>query len=227
MSIFRAMSMTCPNCRKESVHDAVFSVNADRRLGLRNEIVDETFQRATCPHCGTEFRLDPEFVFVHAAKHQWIAAYPLAKMAHWQALEGEAAVLFDKVYGAEASERLQEAGRALNRRITFGWAGLREKLVAADKGLDDVTIELCKAAVLRGSEESPIAAESELRLLDAGPKQLVFGWIRSEDESTAETLGVSRELYDEIAADADGGWAALRADLGAGGWVDLNRMMLA
>lgn len=227
MSIFQTMTVACPACRKTADYQAVHSVNADRRADLREAILADAFQSNDCPHCRKTFRLDPEFVYVHAARSQWIGAYPLAKLAQWQALEECTPALFDRTYGAEASPRLQEIGRGMKPRITFGWGGLREKLFCGEHGLDDVVVELCKAAVLRGAESSPIAAESELRLLEVQGEQLVFGWLRASDQNVGDRVGLDRSVYDEIAADADGDWGELREGVTAGWWVDLNRLMLA
>lgn len=227
MSVFRSIRVACPNCGKAASHDAVYSVNADRRPDLRASIVDQSFQRAECAACGSAFRLDPEFVFVHAGARQWIAAYPLARLPDWKALETEAARLFDRAYGEEASEFLQAQGRTLVRRVTFGWAGLREKLVAADDGLDDVAVELCKAAILRSASQALIDGRVDLRLLGSDAERLSFGWLLTDTEELLETLSVAREMYDEIAGDPQDDWAELRSDLGSGLHVDLNRLLLA
>jgi hypothetical protein len=227
MSIFRSISVACPNCGSASMHNAVYSVNADRRPDLRVDIIEESFQRSECPSCGTAFRLDPEFVFVDAGARQWIAAYPVAKLPQWKELETEAARLFDRVYGAEASEFLQAQGKTLVQRVTFGWAALREKLVAADQVLDDVAIELCKAAILRSASEAPIDGQVDLRLLGADAERLSFGWLLADNEELIETLSVARAMYDEIATDVENDWADLRADLTSGLHVDLNRLVLA
>ena len=227
MSIFRSINLACPACGKACAYNAVYSVNADRRPDLRVDIIEESFQRSECPSCGTAFRLDPEFVYVDAGARQWIAAYPLAKLSQWKTLEAEAQRLFDRVYGEEASEFLQTQGKTLVRRVSFGWAGLREKLAIAATGLDDVAIELCKAAILRSASAAPVDGRVDLRLLDADADRLSFGWLLAQDEALVETLSLARPMYDEIASDAGDDWADLRADLTSGLHVDLNRLMLA
>jgi hypothetical protein len=227
MSIFHSLSVACPKCAEVAAHDTVYSVNADRRPDLRVEITEESFQRARCPSCGAEFRLDPEFVFVDAGARQWIAAYPLAKLSRWKELEGQAQGLFDRVYGEDASDVLRDQGRSFARRVTFGWASLREKLVVADRGLDDVAVELCKAAILRSAAQAPIDGRVDLRLLDADDERLSFGWLLSDNEQVIEALDLARPMYEEVASDAGDDWADLRSDLTAGLYVDLNRLMLA
>ena len=64
MSIFKAMQLTCPVCRKAFDYEAVHSVNADRRPDLRAAILDGSFQQVDCPSCRARFRLDPSFNYL-------------------------------------------------------------------------------------------------------------------------------------------------------------------
>ena len=128
--------------------------------------------------------------------------------------------------GHRAIELLRKTGAMLQPRMTFGWAALREKVLIADLALDDATVELCKAAVLRASKAVPLSAGIELRLVDADDDALTMVWIRSAFESPGDALRVSRRLYDEIAEDAGGDWSALRGELTQGMFVDLSRLLL-
>jgi hypothetical protein len=229
MSIFTEIKVRCPVCGADNDFSAVRSVNADRRADLRAAILDETFQRTTCTTCAASFRVDPDFAYVNADRGQWIAARPLVRLVDWKEQEQGAAETFHRVYGSGASAAVQAIGKKVRPRITFGWAALREKLVIVAHDLDDVSIELAKAAVIRGSVEAPIGSNTELRLLgvDASDRSLVFGWLQSSDEAEGSKLRLQRGVYDEIRADANGDWADLRAGVDAGLFVDLNRMMLA
>ena len=225
MSIFRTTALKCPACGTAVDFEAVYSVNADRRPDLRAAILDGTFQEQACPSCGEAFRLDPEFNLLDTQRGQWIAAAPLNSLRHWKDLEDRAKALFERAYGAEASEGAQAIGRKLQTRVTFVWPALAEKLLAIDHELDDLTIELCKAWIMR-SVDSPIGAESELRLLSVDDTQLGFGWLLAADGALGPTMKVERSLYEQIDADEDGGWEELRAEIGAGYFVDINRLMI-
>ncbi|MGZ5241058.1 MAG: hypothetical protein ACXWCN_13120, partial [Caldimonas sp.] len=133
---------------------------------------------------------------------------------------------FERVYGPRSSPFIQAIGKRLVRRLAFGWAAVREKLVIADLGLDDVTVELCKSAVLRASASAPVGLGAEMRLLGADETHLGFAWLRSLDESVLQTVRANRKLYDEIAADEGGEWKPLRGQLG-GMLVDLERLLVA
>lgn len=226
MSIFRPVALHCPACNTALQFEAVHSVNADTRPELRAAIVDNAFQQESCPSCGAGFRLDPQFNLVDTGRGEWIVAAPLARLLHWQDVEQQARALFEHAYGAGAPDPVQEVGRALRPRVTFGWPALREKLLAHDLGIDDVSLELCKAYIMR-NVDSPVSAESELRLLGADTDALHLTWLSSADGAPGPALKLARSAYAQIAADEDGDWDALRETLSAAYFVDINRLLMA
>jgi hypothetical protein len=225
MSMFRKMTVACPQCGTSVNFMVVISVNADRRADLRAAILNGSFQRQPCPKCGKAFRLDPEMTYINVSRGQWIAAYPVAKLGQWKELEEQARESFAQAYGPQAPVAARQMGAGMKPRITFGWGGLREKLVAADHQLDDVTLELVKLAIVRTSKTSPLSNDTELRLIDVEGDKLVMAWIRAQTEQVVEALKVPRKLYDDIIAD-EPGWHALREELSAGLFVDMNRLLV-
>ena len=225
MSQFTIATVVCPACSTEVTFDLVHSVNADRMPSLRAEILARTFQSKACPACGTEFRVQPEFNYVEHGRDLWIAALPLPRLPHWQEEEVAAEARFERVYGPRSSPFIQAIGQRLARRLAFGWAAVREKLVIADLGLDDVTVELCKSAVLRASASAPVGLGAEMRLLGGDENHLAFAWMRSLDESLLQPVRVKRALYDEITADEGSDWQPLRQQLG-GMFVDVGRLLI-
>jgi hypothetical protein len=226
MSLFYPINVACPSCGEPVRFMASASVNADRRPDFREQILDGQFQREICGHCKTSFRLEPELNYLDIGRNQWIAVFPVKKLASWPELEALALATFAEAYGEGASDPAREIGVDLKPRLVFGWAALREKIAAADAGLDDVTLELLKIALLRGMEDAPLAAGTELRFVEAEGDELVIVWIASATEILVESLRVPRALYDEIAADQTG-WAPLREEISAGYFVDALRLMAA
>jgi hypothetical protein len=128
--------------------------------------------------------------------------------------------------GLEAEVRIglvTAPGRKL--RISFGCGGLREKLIAVDHQLDDVTLELVKLAIVRNSESSPLSNENELRFVDIKKEKLVMAWIHAPTEHLVELFDVPRQLYDDIAGSQEG-WQSLREELSAGAFVAMNRFLV-
>lgn len=227
MSLFKSLTLRCPSCGTDQPFDAVHSVNADRRPDLRVAILNDQFQRVACSNCSAPLRLDPDFTLLDQARGLWVNAAPLAELENWQTHEAQAQATFDEAYGSGAPSGAQDIGRTLKARVTFGWAGLREKLLSAENGLDDVAIELCKMALMRSGAPMQLQNDTELRLIEVAGDELVFAWVRASDEAGGETITVARALYDDIAADSDGNWGKLRARFSAGPFVDLQRTLIA
>src|ERR1051325_6535756 len=223
--MFRTMTIHCPACGEALEFKVALSVNADRRPDLRAAIIDETFQIEPCPKCGQTFRLPPELTFVDLGRGQWISAFPLTKIGQWKELEEQARSAFAQAYGSAAPAAARELGAGLKPRIAFGWAGLREKLVAADHQLDDVNLELVKLAIVRTSSSSPLSDETELRFVGVEEDRLLLAWIRARTEEIVEMLKVPRKLYDDIVGNEEG-WQALRKELSAGLFIDMNRLLV-
>jgi hypothetical protein len=226
MSLMKTTALDCPACARPLSFQTAYSVNADRRPDLRAAILDGSFQRMACPHCGAGFRLDCDFTLLDIGRGQWIVAAPVAAVADWEAREAQAREMFERAYGAEAPAIAREVGQRLRPRLVFGWPALREKLVAADHGLDDVALEAVKATVLRSSGAIPGRAIAELRLVAADGDELLLAWQRSYDGAAGEVLSAPRALHDQIAADAGGAWAPLRASFDGALFVDLKRHLV-
>lgn len=225
MSIFRSLNVTCPACGKDFTMQACESVNADRRPDLRDAILDGSFQVETCPHCGERFRLDPRLSYVDIGRGQWISVQPLEDIGDWVGGEDEATDMFDKAYGSQAPQSAREIGDALKPRLVYGWSALREKLVAVEHGLDDVTLELMKLALIQGLEKAPLARGNELRLETADAENLELHWVKAESDEVIERLRVPRELYDGIVND-EAAWAAVRQSTSDGPFVDMQKQYL-
>ena len=226
MSIFRSMQLTCPVCRKPFDYEAVHSVNADRRPDLRQAILDGSFQQVDCRACRARFRLDPSFNYLDVGKGLWIAAEAITELGDWKQREDEARELFERSYGEGASGMAREIGRGMRARLTFGWPALREKILIAENGLDDVSIEACKAAAMRVQAELPLSGDADLRLVAVKGDRLVLAWVNPADGEVGEKLAVSRSLHDEIAADEAGDYDEFKRDYEGALFVDLGRMLI-
>jgi CpXC protein len=225
MSLFENVTLPCPACGEHVEFEAVSSVNADRRPDLRDEILNGTFQSQACSKCQVPFRLDPQMTYLDVGRGQWIIVHPFGSIGDWEALEARARAAYDRSYGAAAPPAARKLGAGLQPRLVFGWAALREKLFAAEHGLNDIDLELTKIAVLRGSVASPVTAETELRLVDIRGDEMIMTWLVAETGEVAQTLAVPRELCDEIAADRTG-WQPLREELTGRFVVDMQQLML-
>ena len=227
MSIFVSRNIACPACGAAVPFEMVHSVNADRRPDLRLAILARRFQRQECPACGKSFRLDPEFNYLDMGRGQWIAAAPVSALAEWQQRESDASTLFARAYGEDAPDSVRALAARVRPRLTFGWPALREKLLIAAHGLDDVAVEACKATAMRGSDELPFSAASDLRLLVAQKDRLVFAWQDNADAELGDWMAMPRALHDEVVADHDRRWPSFKSGFDGALFVDLARDLLA
>lgn len=224
MSIFQTVKTRCPMCDAEVSFELVHSVNAGRRPDLRAAILDRSFQRQACPGCGHSFRMAPEFSYLDVGRKQFIAVYPGDKLAQWGEYERRSQASFAKAYGpGSGAEKL---GAQMQTRCVFGWGALNEKLIAADAGIDDRTLELAKIAVMRSLDAMTLGADREFRCVGTTASEFVVGWLRTSTEELDGELAIARSLLADVEADAEA-WAELRGQVVGPMFVDYQRAMMA
>ncbi|MBX3607219.1 MAG: CpXC domain-containing protein [Piscinibacter sp.] len=226
MSIFRNLDANCPGCDTPVTFELVYSVAADRRPDLREAILDGSFQRKACPTCGTQFRAEPEFSYMDISLGLYIGVWPVSMRAKWREQAERTQKVFDDMLGPGASREAQEIGKRLQARAVFGWAALVEKILARQAGIDDRTLEIAKAMVMRNLDTMPVPGAQEFRLLRLEDEDPVFGWVRTSDGVASNAVRVPRKLIGEIEATPEK-WEPLRERIGDGLVVDLQREMLA
>jgi hypothetical protein len=226
MSIFRTVQATCPGCNTPVPFQLVFSVAADRRPDLREAILDGSFQREACPSCGTVFRADPEFSYMDIQRGQYIGVWPASKRPQWRECAERTREVFDETLGAGATREAREIGDGLEARVVFGWAALVEKILCRQAGIDDRTLEIAKALVMRNADTIRLPGAREYRLVRFDGDDPVLAWVSSDNGSVVDASRVPRKLIAEIEA-APEQWQELRDSVSEGMVVDLQRELLA
>jgi hypothetical protein len=171
------------------------------------------------------FRPPPRLTYLDVGRGQWILAIPATRLDAWSELETYCREAFDLAYGTQASASARAIGQGLAARIVMGWAALREKLLCRELGLDDVTLELVKLAVISTVTGAPLGDDTELRLDLLTDESFELVWIKSATEARLASLSVPRSLESDIDAAAPE-WAPLRATLSASPFVDYTRLLL-
>lgn len=225
MSLFHTENLGCPACGSVAPREIAGSVAATRRPDLRDEILNDTFQRFDCVACGKSFRVNPTLTYMDVARGTWILTLPCADRPHWDAFESGALSMFDDSFGPEAPAAARSLGERLKVRVTFGWSGLREKLLCEVHGIDDAQLELLKLLLWRTTESGRLRETASLRLIDRGAGgELVMAWLSDADESGSEVVTVPSSLLADIAADP--GWHSARAALSGGPFVDAAKLLV-
>lgn len=224
MSIFHPAVVTCAKCGTEARAERNASVNVDRRPELREEILDGRFQATPCGKCGTRLRLPPHFIYLDVGRNLWLAAEPADMLEDWPEVEEEVEKVYARAFGDLAPPAARELGSTMRARLAFGWAAVREKLLCDDLGLDDVTLELLKIAIMREVNDAPMADQTELRLVGGNAEALEFAWVVTATEEYLNGLTVPRAAYDDIVAQAED-WEPVRENFQGVKLVDLRRLI--
>jgi hypothetical protein len=224
MSLFFDATVTCGQCGTATPIRLAGSINADNRPDLRAAILDGAFQAETCPGCGTSLRLPVHLSYLDMGRGNWILAEGAERLTEWREIETAAHAVFEQSYGPGANPLAHELGRGLRPRLVFGWPALREKLLCDDLGLDDITVELVKLAMLRAIPGAPLDEAQELRLVDGEPDALHFAWLDSLTEAHGLGTTVPRDIVAEVEAEP---WRDLRARVAEGMFVDQRRLFFA
>lgn len=225
MSIFHPAELVCAHCGAHNTVQRTASVNADRRPELRAAIIDRSFQQMQCGSCGIAMRLAPHLTYLDVRRGQWFMVEPASTIERWQSAEREAFATWDRAFGSQATPQGRELGEALQARLVLGWPALREKLLCAELGMDDVTLELLKIDLLRDMEAPPLADQTELRLVAGDAALLRFDWMEVASERVLEGLEVTRDAYDAQVTAADD-WADLRTQFEGTLLVDWRRLLV-
>lgn len=225
MSLFHTESIACPSCGAKAEREIAGSVAAARRPDLRQAILDDSFQKIACEACGTSFRITPTLTYMDVTRGTWILTLPCADRPLWDTFERGALEIFSDSFGAAAPPAARGLGERLKVRVTFGWSGLREKLLCEEYGIDDTALELLKLLLIRTTEAGHVTEDAALRLLgrkDDGA--LLLGWLKDATEGGDEAIAVPAALLDDIAADA--AWSAARTELANGPFVDVSKLLV-
>jgi CpXC protein len=226
MSLFTPHDIDCPACGVVNEYEIVESVNADRRPDLRDALLDGVFQRLSCASCGEQFRVEPEFTYIHVGGNQYLTVWPSSRVGEWPQLEKLSDENFREFFGPGTDPVTEEMGKELRQRCVFGWESVREKIALAAVEIDDVTAELAKLAMMRWSEEIEISLDTELRFIGIkeDDQAMLFGVYQSGEEQLLDQVSISRDLLAEVEADA-GAWKSLRDRLTEGSFVDVFRLI--
>jgi hypothetical protein len=225
LSIFLPVNARCRKCGTTVQANLAASVNADRRPDLRQAIIDGTFQSLACPGCGTPVRLPAHLTYIDTTHGQWILVESAEQSMRWRDVEADAHRLYDQAFGPKAPDLQRSLGQAMVPRLVFGWAALREKLLAKEGGLEDVVLELLKISVLRNVPAPPMSDLTELRLIDVEGSEMRLRWLVAATEEGITDLPLDREFYDDLAGNL-APWAVLKGELEAGLFVDMKRILI-
>ncbi len=102
---------------------------------------------------------------------------------------------------------------------------MREQLLCEEYGIDSVTLELTKLALIGAGEAASLSEHASLRLIDrTSDGRLVLAWLSDEAEAGNRTIEVPMDIFDAIADDQ--AWDTARLELTSGFFVDIMKLFV-
>lgn len=211
MSTFAPRTLACP-CGARVSADIADGLHISLRPDLRQQILDGTFHVFSCAACGGRMQVDKLLAYSDFPRRHWFTVVPerdLAYRASW-------ARFCDQRFRDTMIERAAPLVRAwapeMKRRLIFGLASLREKLMLFDEGLDDHAIEVVKLRLRRDLQlESPASYLFFTRRRSAA--ELVLTCSGLGGGAMVEELTVPLTLYEEALALGEEGLRGLLPEM--------------
>jgi hypothetical protein len=199
MSTFVPSTIAC-RCGARYTVEVANGLHISLRPDLRQQILDGTFHRFYCPACGMTTQIDTLIAFTDFPRRQWFTIAPSTGLPwrhQWLAVARES---FQATMVEQAPEMVVGWAREMTRRLIFGLASLREKLVTADAGLDDRVVELLKIQLVRDLRDR-FSAGDYFHLVAVTADELVLE--RTHPDGLIRKVPVPRGMYAELAAQPD------------------------
>jgi hypothetical protein len=226
MSTFVHAKVACAACAHVYDADVAEGLHISTRPDIREDIVAGRFHRFRCPACAAWTTIEKLLAYTDFTRHHWFTVVPTVELpfvAQWREF-AEATFRATMLERSPALVQDEMAPRLL-RRLVFGLASLREKLIAFDHGLDDRVLEIFKLELLRERGVFP-DARLACHLLEVSPDALVFELALPGAPPVIDRVSVDRVDYDRLAAGAAelaGRWPELWDDLA----VDWRALFIA
>lgn len=199
MSTFVPSTIAC-TCGEHYAVEVANGLHISARPDVRRAILDGTFHRFHCPNCGRTTLVDKMLAHTDFPKRHWFLVAPsngLPWRRRWLEIANES---FTATMVNHAPPMVVQWGKEMMRRLMFGLASLREKLVTFDVGLDDRIIELLKIQLIRDLRDT-FSADHYFHLVAVRGEELVFE--RTHPDGVIRAFAIPRSLYDDLAASAE------------------------
>lgn len=142
-------SFTCPTCQAEVVVPIRSTLNQARDVLARRLVLERRLHREPCPGCGKGLTVETEFLYVDLARGHWVCVLPYTDRPHLVAAEAAAQSAWRQAFRDRKTPPAVRAwGEQAPPRLVFGLDELREKVLAAEHGLDDGVLEVLKEELM-------------------------------------------------------------------------------
>jgi len=204
MSRCEIQQIACPTCGAGRDAKVFVSVNGARIKGAADRLIDGSWGALSCLQCGAEYHRPVPRLFTDLPGKLWLVCYDDPERGRYSMREEEANTIFEREWLERPPAAIREQALSMRRRICFGPAQLREKLLLRRHGFDDRMVECLKLVLMR---------EYASDLFTFGPTEFYvhrvepgnFGMVAvsiGEKQQVFE-LKVEQPTLEEIAQDAE------------------------
>ncbi|MEJ7599692.1 MAG: CpXC domain-containing protein [Kofleriaceae bacterium] len=149
MSTFASARIRC-HCGVEQEVELAEGLHISARPDIRQQILDGTFHRFTCPACKGSIQIETLLAYTDFPNHHWFTIVPEEELPWRGERVAFAKLAFQRNMVERAAPIVQhEMAPRMKQRVIFGLAALREKIICFDAGLDDRLVEALKLQLLR------------------------------------------------------------------------------
>jgi hypothetical protein len=204
MSTLYHTAITCPACGVSQQVEIADSLNANRMPQCRDWVLERALFRATCA-CGEALVVLHPLLYVDFDRGLWIQVAMEPDRPNFAALEALALDAFRQAFDPTSFPALSAFSAMVRPRVVFGYEELREKVVAADAGLDDALVEALKLEILVARPDLLHDGVEQIVLVDASDNLRfeLFAPGADGDPEPYGVLDVARSGYESIAARRD------------------------
>ena len=196
MSTFEPARIRC-RCGHEQDVQLANGLHISKRPDIRQQILDGTFHRFSCPACGGSIQIETLLAYTDFPKQHWFTIVPDRDLD----VRGERVAFAKHVFERNMVERtvpiMQELAPQMTQRVIFGLASLRDKLVCFDAALDDRLVEALKIQLLRDLGLA-LAPGTYFYLAEVTGAELTFEYAPPDADGTKQ-LTIPRTMLDELA----------------------------
>lgn len=220
MSTFIHAKVACSACEHVYDGDIAESLHISTRPDIRADILAGRFHRFECPACGAWTTIEKLLAYTDFERQHWFTVVPTVELPFLSQWREFAATSFRLTMLERCPSLVRdEMAPRMRRRLIFGLASLRDKLIALDAGLDDRVLEILKLELLRERGVRPdlrLACHLVAVSSDALDLELAQPGAPPAGEPVIERITVARSDYERLAANETelaGRWPELWDDI--------------
>ncbi|MGC4098847.1 MAG: CpXC domain-containing protein [Nitrospira sp.] len=149
MSRCEVQRVICPACGASRETKVFLSVNGARIKSAADRLIDGSWGLMCCLKCGADYHRPAPRLFTDIPGGLWIVRYDSTERTRYTLLEEEANRIFEREWLERTPAAIRGQALSAQRRVCFGSAQLREKLLLHRHAIDDRFMECVKLVMMR------------------------------------------------------------------------------